>query len=435
MRKFLLLISISCFLGSHLFAQNTTLKNNSSEPATRTCGTMDNVSQQNLDALEDFLAPKIAEYLSLKANGGSPEAVYNIPTVVHVIHNTTEGVGSGRNISNLKIQQQMTILNDDFRRTNSDADGTWSQAIDCEINFCLIEKYPSLHANAGQLMPEPGVDRVSTANISGISNTSSGYSMNTVDNSIKPATSWNPNEVMNIWVCQLQGGLLGYATFPSSGPANEDGTVMGYQYFGITSGAYGLGRTTTHEVGHWLGLYHIWGDDFGGCGGSDQVSDTPNQANSTGGCPSGVRTDACASSSPGYMYQNYMDYTNDACMNLFTDGQKSRMQAVMSSSQRRSTLNGFSATLCSSVGIDDVSLDHSITISPNPARNVINVAFTDVKNVNVEVFNMLGEILFHKENINSTNISIDMTAQPNGIYFVKVKSKGNSTTEKIMIVK
>ncbi len=362
MKKITLLISIVALSVTSVIGQGKPGK--TVTPPTRNCGAMNGVSQAELQNLEDFLAPKVAAYLQAHANGESPEVVYTIPTIVHIIHNGGEAVGSGRNIPYARVTEQMQVLNEDFRRTNSDADGTWAQAADCEVNFCLITRYPSGHALAGQALPEVGVDRVDAA-AAGFGNAGSGYSTGFIDGTIKPATSWNPNEVMNIWVCQLQSGLLGYAQFPNSGSANTDGTVMQYTAFGFTSGAFGLGRTTTHEVGHWLGLFHISGDDGNGsCAGSDNVADTPNQADQTNSCPSGVRTDGCASSSPGYMYQNYMDYTFDACMNLYTLGQKARVQSTMASSPRRATLNGFSTTLCAPVATASDDAGITSTISP-----------------------------------------------------------------------
>jgi len=443
MKKITLFISALALVSSIVNAQSnlTTQAGITFQiPATRTCATMEANSPEAIANFEEQIAPQVAAYLQNVSGNNSPEAVYNIPTIVHIIHNSSESVGSGRNIPNARVLEQIQILNDDFRRTNADKINTPSGfvgvAADCQINFCLITKYPSGHPSAGQTLPERGVDRVSTSAISGISNTTSGYSMSTIDNTIKPATSWNPNEVMNIWVCQLQSGLLGYATFPNSGSANKDGTVMGYQFFGKTSSSpYHLGRTTTHEVGHWLGCYHIWGDDNGACSGSDQVSDTPNQANSTGGCPSGTRTDGCTGSSPGIMYQNYMDYSNDACMNVFTAGQKARMQSVMASQPRRSTLNGFSATLCAATGIDDLENVDGISIYPNPTKNIINISSAVIKNSEVAIYNMLGEMIYQNNSTTKNTITVDMTNQPNGVYFVKVKSDNKVITSKVLLTK
>jgi PKD repeat protein len=352
MKKITLLISALVLSVGMTFAQNgrvagplvTSTPNTTQTPTTRTCGTMDNVSQEQLDAFQDWLAPKVASYLNQQAMGGSPDAIYTIPTIVHIIHNSNEAVGSGRNIPLARVTEQLQILNDDFRRTNADATNTPTMfqgiAADCEINFCPVTVYPSNHPNAGSPLAVPGVDRVDATTI-GLSNTTSGYSTTQVNGTIKPATSWNPNEVMNIWVCQLQSGLLGYAQFPNSGAANTDGTVMGYQYFGnTTSTPFHLGRTTTHEVGHWVGLRHINGD--ANCG-NDFVADTPTQSALTNGCPNHPRP-SCSNS--GDMFQNYMDYSNDNCMNIFSAGQKAVMQNVMATASRRSTLSAFSSTLC-----------------------------------------------------------------------------------------
>lgn len=402
----------------------------------RGCATMDLVSPETIQAMEQAIAPKIAAYKQNLQLGGSPEAVITVPTVVHIIHNTTEAVGNGRNISGLRVTQQIQVLNDDFRRTNADASNTPSYflgaAADCEINFCLVTKYPSGHPNAGQTLAEPGIDRVSTADISGISNTSSGYGTNTINNTIKPATSWNPDEVFNIWVCQLPNGLLGYATFPNSVSPNRDGVVIGFQYFGLTGGNFGKGRTTTHEVGHWMGLYHIWGDDNGACSGSDQCGDTPNQANSTGGCPSGLRQDACAPSSTGYMYMNYMDYSYDACMNMFTNDQKSRIQTFMSTTPRRNTLPNFASTLCNITDIEEVEEKGEINIYPNPSTGIINLTFKTQKKRDVIVYNVLGEMVA-SVNTDELNTMIDLSNQSKGIYFVKIKTGNVTFSKKVTI--
>jgi hypothetical protein len=443
MKKITLLLSSLSFFAFGVFAQNnvdlidaTYNGETFQTPVTRTCGTMDNITAQDIANFEDAIAPHVAAYIQSQINNGNPEVSYNIPTIVHIIHNSNENVGSGRNISATRVVEQLQVLNDDFRRTNADKTNTPSYftgvAADCEVNFCLVTRYPSGHPSAGQILPEKGINRVSAASISGVSNTSSGYSMSTIDNTIKPATFWNPAEVMNIWVCQLQSGLLGYATFPGTGFNSTQGTVIGYQYFGLTGGSYGLGRTTTHEIGHFLGLYHIWGDDNGACSGSDQCSDTPNQANATGGCPSGKKTDACTSGN-GIMYQNYMDYSNDACMNIFTEKQKARIQSTLATSTYRKTLNSFSATLCAPTSVDDIQGVDGISIYPNPTKNMININFTIIKNSEISIFNMLGEVVYLTNSFSKNSISVDMSNQPNGVYFVRVKTNDKLTTQKVIL--
>ncbi len=257
--------------------------------------------------------------------------VITIPVVFHIVYNT-----SAQNISESRILEQLNVLNQDFGRTNADAGNTpsvWqSVASNTNIQFCLAQRDPNGNPTNGIIRRQTSVTSFSTNNA--IKYTSQGGS-----------DAWPRDQYLNIWVGNLSGGLLGYAQFPG-GAAATDGIVVLYSTVGGpnapgTATPYHLGRTATHEVGHWLNLYHIWGDDGSSCSGSDQVSDTPNQAGSTYGCPAFPRTDACSPSSPGIMFMNYMDYSDDACMNMFTAGQASRMQA---------TLNGSRLSLQSSPG-------------------------------------------------------------------------------------
>jgi hypothetical protein len=153
------------------------------------------------------------------------------------------------------------------------------------------------------------------------------------------SNAWDRNKYLNIWVCDISGGILGYAQFPG-GSASTDGVVVDYQYFGTIGTAtapFNKGRTATHEVGHWLNLYHIWGDDGTGCTGSDLVSDTPNQADQNYGCPAFPQV-SCSNGPNGDMFMNYMDYTDDACMFMFSTGQATRMQALFAAGGARASL-------------------------------------------------------------------------------------------------
>lgn len=285
----------------------------------RTCSSME-VLQNNLQASPERIEVmrQIEEHTQNfdPSTMRSSSAVVTIPTVVHVIYsNSTE------NISDAQVLSQIQILTDDFRRLNADADGTWSQAADTEIEFCLATIDPSGN-------PTTGITRTST------SVSSFGPSDGMKFNSSGGKDAWPTDEYLNIWVCDLSSGLLGYAQFPGSGSASTDGIVCDYAYFGNTGVAtppFDLGRTATHEVGHWLNLRHIWGD--GGCSASDFVSDTPNSDGPNYGCALG--NVACSTVD---MVQNYMDYSDDDCMNLFTAGQATRMQAVLSPGGFRSNL-------------------------------------------------------------------------------------------------
>jgi len=289
------------------------------------------------------------------------KTIISIPVVVHVVWNTT-----AENISDAQIISQIEILNNDFRRTNVDAINTpsvWQGiAADCEIEFCLANTDPNGNATTG-------IDRVNTTQ------TSFGMSGDPVMSvSSGGAAPWNQDDYLNIWVCDLGSGLLGYASPPSSWSNPTDGVVIGYKYFGNTGTAqppYHKGRTATHEVGHWLNLEHVWGA-WGSCG-NDQVADTPTQEEENYSCPSFPSVSTCNSTpnSPnGDMFMNYMDYTNDACMNLFTTGQKTRMISAIN--QYRS--NHLTQTIC------------------NGPTNIIGIFPTDKKLV--KIVDVLGRVIF-----------------------------------------
>ena len=248
----------------------------------------------------------------------SEKTIITIPVVVHVVWKTNT-----QNISDAQILSQIDVLNEDFRRTNVDQINTpnvWSGiATDSEIEFCLATTDPNGNTTTG-------IERTQT--------THGEFGM---DSDIHTASDggaddWPNDDYLNIWVCNIQSGLLGYASPPSNWVGDGDGLVIGYRYFGRTGtlqSPYNKGRTVTHEVGHWLNLDHVWGA-WGSCG-NDQVADTPKQETENYSCPAfPLNPNACSTTNAnGDMFMNYMDYTNDACMNLFTNGQKDRMLAAI----------------------------------------------------------------------------------------------------------
>jgi hypothetical protein len=288
-----------------------------------------------------------------------------IPVVVHVVHKG-EAVGSGVNIPDAQIISQIKVLNQDFTRTNSDASRTPAEfkpvAGSVDIQFVLAKQDP---------------DGLPTSGIVRVKGNKSVWTIND-ESTLKSRSYWPAEDYLNIWVTDLTSSLLGYAQFPVSDlPGLEDaedrrltdGVVIDYAVFGTRNdGAFNLlsefdlGRTTTHEVGHFLGLRHIWGDDNGDCGGDgDFVADTPDQGDNTNGCPSQPQT----SCSVHTMFQNYMDYSGDFCMNLFTLGQIDRVNTVLQNSPRR-------LSLLSSHGADDptpVANDLSIAAVTSPLAN------------------------------------------------------------------
>ena len=305
------------------------------------CGTvqyMKNTQDENFQLnqlqFEEWIQKKIRA--RKRSTAQRQQAIFEIPVVVHVIHNG-EAVGSGTNISDAQVLSQISVLNEDYRRMNADASLTPTEFLplagSMDIEFVLAKQDP---------------EGLATTGIERVQGTKSLWSLN--DNyELKSLSYWPAEDYLNIWVCNLTG-VLGYSQFPvsdlpglesSSDNRLTDGVVIAYNAFGseddgpfVLTSKYRKGRTTTHEVAHFFGLRHIWGDDNGQCGGTDYVNDTPNQASETLGCPSaapmscGVRT----------MFQNYLDYTDDVCMNLFTVEQIGRMTSVIENSPRRASL-------------------------------------------------------------------------------------------------
>ncbi|WP_299889503.1 M43 family zinc metalloprotease [uncultured Lacinutrix sp.] len=284
---------------------------------------IDQSLSERMATIEAYTRKKVKELEALEGSSNKIVGdIITIPVVIHVLYrNATE------NISDAQIQSQIDVLNEDFRRTNNDTDNTWSQAADTQIEFCLAKVDPNGNSTSG-------ITRKSTTREDW-----GGFA----DNAMKKSSSggidaWDTTQYLNMWVCPKLSSpgfsnLLGFAQFPGGDPLT-DGVVMGYKYFGRTGTAtapFNLGRTTTHEVGHFLNLRHIWGD--GACGVDDFVSDTPESDASNTGC--NTTHVSCGSTD---MVQNYMDYSDDSCMNLFTQGQKNRMRAVLLSGGVRSAL-------------------------------------------------------------------------------------------------
>jgi len=284
----------------------------------RSCGTMDYLSQQiekNPSLKNKIQSNEIKLQNWIKNNNNKQSSVITVPVVVHVVY-----YNNNENISDQQIFSQIDIINEDFRRLNADTVNTPSAfqavAADTEIEFCLASEDPNGNTTTG-------ITRTATSQSSFSTNDGVKYS------SSGGIDAWNTSEYLNIWVCDLSGGLLGYAQFPG-GNASSDGVVCDYAYFGnmgTATSPYDLGRTLTHEIGHWLNLRHIWGDS--NCG-NDFCSDTPEHSGSNYGCPNFPSTSNCnGNGTSGDMFMNYMDYTDDACMNIFTSDQKTRMIAAI----------------------------------------------------------------------------------------------------------
>ena len=295
-------------------------------PKRRQCATMVVDAQlaeaypsyrRNQDNIEQGIRRSIGTGQALRAL----RKMLTIDVVVHVVYKLP-----AENISDAQVKSQIAVLNKDFRATNPDKSKVppvWKGLVaDSNVKFQLAKKDPSGKATTG-------ITRTATTRDSfGSGNAVKKKAQGSAD-------AWPTDRYLNIWVCNLADGLLGYAQFPG-GPAATDGLVILYTALG-TSGAarppFNLGRTATHEVGHWLNLRHIWGDR-NDCGGTDFVPDTPNQQLPNTGKPAFPHV-SCNNGPNGDMFMNYMDYVDDNAMFMFTPAQVLRMNATLAGPRKK----------------------------------------------------------------------------------------------------
>jgi hypothetical protein len=331
--------SISAAVICLLFAMsNTTLAQYRRSCATMEVYELQKKADPGLEARRKSIEDHTTQYVNQHLlTSNAVQAVVTIPVVFHVVYSSNT-----QNVSDAQLMAQLDQLNLDFALMNSDKTKIPSAfstiATNSNIQFCLAQRTPAGAVTTGIERRQTTISSFSTND--GVKKYSSGG-----------LNAWDATKYLNIWVCNMGGGILGYAQFPG-GPLSTDGVVLAFGTVGSmlkpgSAAPYNLGRTGTHEVGHWLNLYHIWGDDGSGCSGSDAVGDTPNQGGENYGCPTYPKTDACTSTSPGVMFMNYMDYTDDNCMYMFTSGQSVRMNALFASGGQRNGITTSTACVAS----------------------------------------------------------------------------------------
>ncbi len=376
--------------------------------AQRSCST-DQKMKAFFEKNPQALARKadLRNFLTSKNNvKKSTQIVVTVPVVVHVIYKNPN-----QNVSDAQIASQIAVLNQDFRKQNSDFSSVvppvfQPMGADLELAFCMATKKPD-----GS--PTNGIERKSVASSFDFENDY--YESNGM-------SAWDPTKYLNIWVGELPDGLLGWAYLPDAAGENYDGLAIGYQYFGTTGSAvapFNKGRTATHEIGHYFGLDHPWGD--GNCTTDDGCADTPATNDAYYNSP--VFPDnshTCVTVPTGAMFMNYMDYVDDANMALFTNDQKTITQNTMIG-PRASLLN---SNACAVLAVGEVEKANSINIFPNPTSHYISIAFPLAAIDEVEIFNSEGRLV-RKAFIKNETDKIDIKDLANGVYYVRTYNDRN----------
>lgn len=319
----------------------------------RACGTMEHLHEMlqqdpDMQGRMDLIEFQTRDYVDqFRQLNGQPQSTITIPVVFHVVY-----YNSTQNISDARIMDQLAQLNKDFAAANSDllkVPAAFQPRVgNTGIQFCLAQRDPNGNATTGIIRKQ--TTRTSFGTNNDVKYSSKGGS-----------DAWPRDKYLNVWICNLSNGLLGYAQFPG-GTAATDGVVVLFSSVGGenvpgTATPYHLGRTLTHEVGHWLNLRHIWGDAT--CG-NDFVDDTPTQQTSNTGCPTFPKV-TCSNGPNGDMFMNYMDYTNDACMYMYTIGQGTRMNALFGPGGARAAL--LNSDGCTPPSAPTCSVPAGLTIS------------------------------------------------------------------------
>jgi len=353
--------------------------------------------KNKLDVIENYYLQKSESTVAARIES----TVITIPVVVHILYHDPS-----QKINDAQVIAQVSELNKYFRRQNADTVNTpavfKNLGADCEIEFRLATSDPGRR------------------NTNGITRKYTPVNKWMADDKMKFSSEtgtdvWDPKSYLNIWVCNLDK-FAGYSSVVG-GPDNVDGIVIGISAF-VNSN-----KTIVHETGHWLNLKHLWGDE--NCG-DDGVSDTPKQASYTIGCPTTVRI-TCNNAPAGDMYMNYMDFTNDACINMFTLGQKARMRALLASGGVRNSLlqsKGLDAPLFFDIPVpveDPKWLQPKFY--PNPAKNILTIDLAyDYRWIGKTIFvtNLMGQSIMNVV-ISSKVQTIDISRLQPGMYILAAK--------------
>lgn len=412
MKQVCFLIFVSLMKASVLFSQNSCATTEYYQNALKADPTLAGRAMQTRSAASTIHLDQITTNGSV-SNAALP--IIKIPVVVHVLYAT-----EAQNISDEQIKSQIEVLNKAFRHQHSDTNKVQalfkSLAADTYIEFELATTTPKGYATTG------------------ITRKKTNISMFGMDDKIKYSSQggedgWDSEHYLNIWVAPLVGGVNGYSSV-IGGDKIKDGVVLNVTAFGVGGTAAAptnKGRTAVHEVGHWLGLKHIWGEYY--CG-TDEVDDTPQQAAATRGCASGTVTNTCNGVTNAIMYNNYMDLTYDDCTNMFTVGQRTKMRALFAEGGVRNKLLQSTALSGSTTiePVQTVSLTSSVKLYPNPTKSQLTIdatGFDFTSAATASIYNQMGQLV-QQVLVTSQITRINLVATKPGMYFLRIGKLPNS---------
>jgi len=345
-----------------------------------------------------------------------PNELISIPVVVHVLYATDV-----QNISDDQIKSQIESLNKDFSYQNADRNNApevfRKLGADIRIRFCLAQTDPKGNKTSG-------IVRKQTSTVSFAADDKMKF------NGAGGDDAWDSERYLNIWVCGLSSRSLGYAT-PPGGSADRDGVVIAYDVFGTVGNLrkpFDKGRTATHEIGHWLGLKHIWGDTD--CG-DDGIDDTPRQKSYNFGCPSFPRITDCSADANGDMFMNFMDFSDDGCMNMFTVGQRQKMRSLFAKGAIRNTFLVSSACTApvAAEGVPaaveipaETIAAPSFKIYPSLVNTTLTVEYKSAATLSaktINIFNVYGAKVYSTV-INQVINGIPVGHLSSGVYIVQI---------------
>lgn len=355
----------------------------------------DSISRAKIIEADRILSQHLAN------NVANSRSEITIPVVVHIVWQKQE-----ENLSDAIILSQIAASSRDYNAENIDIEETPDEFKPflgkTGIHFCLAAIDPQGNASTG-------IVRVHTnkANI--------GLSEDVFFNSNGGSDAWDTQKYLNIWVASTGNEISGLGTYPNQSLPEKTGVIIHPKYFGVNGHSkYGLGRTLTHEIGHYLGLKHLWADDTD-CATDDEVEDTPVQQNAHLGCPSYPQV-GC---SPSEMSCNFMDYVNDRCMVMFTKGQADRMQATLNTYR-----SGLLASSPSCITPHEIE-NNKLTIYPNPSNGIYNCIYfsAPMKIIEYKLYDCTGRCVVQEEKLVNTAFNIDLHSFSVGIYFMVIEGK------------